>query len=369
MTAGSSELARVVHGAGWEPEDDPEPNGTAPPQAFRRHDMAETVRTPIPRPKTLANLIYPGKLHTLSGEPESGKTLTGLWFLLQAIHWERHVVLVDEEMGAQQTGTLLQAMGADPDALDTYLHYYPFVQSNWMNPRVLDELHKLLADIGPVVAMFDSSAAMMASSGINEDRSGEVRRFWNVVLGPIARERDCAVIVIDHDAKGGADTRYSRGSGDKLAVVDMTMKMSIETPFTRDTDGVINALVTKDRLGCLHRPWQITVTRDPLTLTWHQATKAQVTKAATASKSGTGSAKAKLLSVITMQPAPPNELVDRVVGQYGHGLTRETVSRELAALADEGSAERVQDGRRVLWCLPAPPGQPEPTGLEAANSD
>jgi hypothetical protein len=340
----------------WQPDDaiEPSENGVSP---FQRVLLGDAIRTPRPRPKTLAGLIYGHRLHTISGEPESGKTITALWLALQLIAWQRPVVLIDEEAGKEQTEDLLYAMGADPETVPKFLHYYSFVQDNWLHQRTRDYLHKELAEIGPALAIFDSSAAMMASSHVNENDPGEVRRFWNVVLGPVARERDCSVLVIDHDAKGGADTRYSRGTGDKLAVVDVAIKMAVVEPFSRDQDGRLTATITKDRLGCLWRSYAVAVTRNPLNLTWDKR-KPQP-------RGGNGEGLAALQAALTDTPQSTNQLNDRIKAAGGFPLRRETMSRYLAELEARELAECTDTGggrgNPALWCRTAP-ARPAPQG-------
>ena len=61
-------------------------------------------------------------------------------------------------------------------------------------------------------------------------------------------------------------SRYSRGSGAKLAVVDVAFKIRIIKPFTRAQDGILGLDVPKDRRGWLPRAHRIRVRHDPLTL-------------------------------------------------------------------------------------------------------
>jgi hypothetical protein len=335
------------------------------PSPFAHYDLTDAIRKPPPAPGTLRKLVYWTKLTALSGEPESGKTVVGLWFLLAAMALQRHVVLVDQEVGWEQTATLLHAMGAPPALIGKYLHYFPFVDGNWMLEKNRRHLNKLLHEVSPVLTMFDSAADMMAASGMDENRNDQCRMFWRTVYAPLTREHRTAVLVIDHDSKGGAETRYSRGGGDKLAVANTTIKLAMVEPFTRLQDGLVRATVTKDRLGCLHRHWQITVTRDPLALAWEPTT-------APARKSGSGNGKAwsdrppgkqALLDALDQTPAGIKVLVDRIVSAGGFPMKRPTASSYLTELAAEGLAERIDQGRgfEALWCTPAPPGQPEPT--------
>jgi len=61
----------------------------------------------------------------------------------------------------------------------------------------------------------------------------------------------------------------------------------------------------------------------------------------------------KLLEAMTAldRPATRSELVDWIAEKHGHGLTRETCSRELNGLATEGVIDGIEEGRDKRWFL------------------
>jgi hypothetical protein len=330
-----------------------EANGTP----FHRQDLAPGLRKPRPRPRTFDQLLYPGKLHSLAGEPESGKTVVVLWWLLRIMRLGHPVVLFDEETGPDQLLDLFQALGAEEQILARYLHYYPYPEVNWTSPDGITHLHKVMAEVNPVLTAFDSCATMMSAAGLRENDPADVTKLWTRTLAPLGRTFGSAVVVTDHDSKDGMSSRYARGSTAKLAAVDVGFKLAAVTAFSRDMDGALELAVTKDRPGCLYRRWKVTVTRAPLTLDWGKAPPQQPVQP------GMPPGQVKLLSIVNDQPATLKELVDRLAGKYGHGLHRNTASGYLNALSDAGQIERIDQGNGVeaLWALPGQAAAAEPS--------
>ncbi len=313
---------------------------------WRRMTIGAVMTAGIPKPKILENLLYSGKLHSLAGPPEAGKTVLSLHLAIAVMRMGLNVLFWDEEGGGLQTASILQSLGAEPELVDKRFFYFPFPGSQW-TPKDCEELDTLMRDVKPRLAIWDSSAAMMGLAGVDENHPGEVTRFWGNVYAPVARVHGCAVLVLDHDTKnGGTESRYARGSGAKLAGVDVGIKVEPLRPFTRAQDGLLALSVTKDRAGWLHRNWRVKVSHDPLRLFFTKSSEAQPDKG-----TGLSPAQQKLLDVLTDMPSTVAQLVDRVVERFGHGLRHDTVQREMNALMNGGLADRADQGagRAALW--------------------
>ena len=131
------------------PEDEPSLNGSSP---WRPVGTGDGIRRPDVRPTVLGNLLYPGKLHTVSGPPEAGKTLLALWLALAAIRRGGPVVMVDHEAGYEQTVGMLRALGADPQETDKLLTYIPFPEVAYRDAD-LANLADLMAEARPVLTI------------------------------------------------------------------------------------------------------------------------------------------------------------------------------------------------------------------------
>jgi len=322
--------------------DDPGPD----PASFTRFDLGALLRGGVPPPRLLCgDLLYAGGLHTLTGPPDCGKTTLALWWALQLLAEGHAVAMFDEEGGPELTGEKLLALGAEPDDVAN-LHYFPYPGRTW-EPGDVKALAATLRAIGPALVIWDSAAAFLARAGLDENDAFHVTRFWSSVLAPCARRVGAAVLVADHDPKNPGGSRYSRGSGAKLAGTDVAFKIRLIRPFSRSEDGLLALDVPKDRRGWLHRAHLIRVGHAPLALSITEDDAGDQP----AERRDLSPAEAKLLDVMDEVPRTVKELAARFAAKYSHGLRRETVSKALNVLLDYGLADRLDagKGRAALW--------------------
>lgn len=223
--------------------------------------VGELLRTGVPDPVMVHPWLYAGGLTTIQSEPGVGKTFVALWLCLAMMRSGYAVVYLDEEGGAELVAERLLAMGADPAMVDELFWYYPFPERSW-SPVDVEALRRLLdsisAPIGAVV--LDSLPDFLAAADMDEDRGREVTDFVRRLLGP-ARDVGAALLVLDHLAKpkedGGAKrkrSKYSRGSGAKLAKAHLTMLLEAPEEFDRFRSGRLHLWATKDRRGFTRLP-------------------------------------------------------------------------------------------------------------------
>ena len=333
--------------ADWPPgaaaEGDPGPDAAS----FTPFDLGGLLSGGVPPPRLLCgDLLYAGGLHTLTGPPDCGKTTIALWFALELLAEGRTVAMLDEEGGPELTAEKLLALGAGPDDVRN-LRYFPYPGRAWA-PGDVAALAATLKALGPALVIWDSSAAFLARAGLDENDALDVTKFWSSVLAPCARRLGAAVLVADHDVKNPGGSRYSRGSGAKLAAVDVAFKIRLIRPFSRTQDGLLGLDVTKDRRGWLHRAHLIRVGHAPLALAIAEDSGDQP-----ADRRDLSPAEAKLLDVMDEVPRTVRELTERFAAKYSHGLRRETVSKALHVLLDYGLADRLDTGngrgKAALW--------------------
>jgi hypothetical protein len=343
---------------------------------FAGVDLAALARAGLPEPELLCHgLLYRGGLHSLAGPPDAGKsTIAYLWALELLAQGER-VVLLDEESGREQVTEKLLALGALPEHLDpTRLFYQDFPARRW-DATDQQALAELLDQVRPALLVVDSAGAFLAIAGLSENESEHVTSFYKGVLLAAARGWNTAVVVLDHQGKADEQGRYARGSGAKLALVDVHLRVEAKVAFSRASSGLLKLTVQKDRRGWLHRTHEVAVNVDPaegaLALVF-----TPVDHAPTATPAGqrpqefpddpaTGEpalaelapAARKLLVVLREaqgQPLRRGELVDRVKARWNHGLQRQTVSSALNELAKRGLADGEQgdDHGQKRWWAP-----------------
>lgn len=327
---------------GFDVPDDITTHRIDPGQYFKRFDMAQLARDGVPPAALLCNdLLYEGGLHSIAGPPDCGKSTFICWTGLQVIRDGGDFILMDEESGPHQYAEKFVDLGATPDELE-HLYYYGFPGVAWNLPEVLG-LVNLVEDIKPKVIAWDSSAAFLARAGLDEDRAPDVTRFWSTVLTPCARDHGAAVLVADHDTKSGAASRFARGSGAKLAAVDVQYKIEIITPFSRDQAGSMKLHVSKDRRGWLHRYHQIEVTPKLLT---GDLMKFEVTSmdAVDALAAGLTNLQQMVFDVLSQQHQTINWVIDTVSKKTGQQHHRQVIQKILWQLSDMRLADKLDMG-------------------------
>jgi hypothetical protein len=87
-------------------------------------DLLAFVNAP-PEPPSIGGLVYPGRRHVFSGEPETLKTWGALVLAAEEIQAEHEVVYVDFEMGAREHAARLRALGLDDEQIARFLYIAP----------------------------------------------------------------------------------------------------------------------------------------------------------------------------------------------------------------------------------------------------
>jgi hypothetical protein len=193
--------------------------------------------------------IVAGQIHVLYGEPESGKTILALRWMLDVVEQDGRVVMIDEESGPVKIGGLLRAMGANPERVDAQIKYFAFPNldlKSWRDAciAILEEQPRLI--------VMDSLTDLLAGSGIDENHGHEVTRWMVDVAQFLARSpAKPAVILIDHVTKSTENVRYSVGSRAKKAKADVLWFVRKVTEFDRQNIGRVELIRHKNRPGVL----------------------------------------------------------------------------------------------------------------------
>lgn len=196
-----------------------------------------------PRPSILSRddgqrLLYPAAVHSVSGEPEAGKT----WLALQACGVASEALYLDWENGAAQTAARFAAVGWDPKVLR-----YVAPDRPW-DAAAASALRRHLAGVSPGVAVFDGTGAAMSSAGLDENSAQDYYGWVRGAPAFLAALGWC-VVLLDHLRKNSDGSRYARGSSAKLAHVDVAYELKPVKVFGRGRSGVSSLRVTKDRHG------------------------------------------------------------------------------------------------------------------------
>lgn len=254
---------RVEADFNWPP--DPPPGATddmIEPRPFDIIDLGDLLQHGAAEPAWVPGHVpwlYAGRLTAIQSEPGVGKTWLAIWLALNCITAGGAVLYMDEEGGPELIAERLRLLGATPEQIDGRLFYVPFPTRQW---DLADHaaLHQLLEQHPDIrLAVFDSLPDFLALAGKSEDSAQDVTWWIDRVCG-ICRDHDVAQVVLDHlvkpdpDAKRRSQSRYSRGSGAKLAKVDSTLLVETFQDFDAHTSGGLKLWKTKDRRGRLNLP-------------------------------------------------------------------------------------------------------------------
>jgi hypothetical protein len=129
-------------------------------------------------------LLYPGLIHSLHGESESGKSLVAQYLAAQQIMASNHVLFIDFESDAATVTERLLMLGATPQAIEESFHYIrPEV-----DPRETPELpawHAML-ERSYVLAVIDGVTDSLGVFGYSTKDNDQVATWMRLLPKTIA---------------------------------------------------------------------------------------------------------------------------------------------------------------------------------------
>ncbi|MER5312907.1 AAA family ATPase [Streptomyces sp. NPDC002773] len=198
-------------------------------------------------------LFYPGRMHSVVGESEGGKT----WFALMAVASElaagNAVVFLDFEDDAPGVVGRLLALGASvQDIRDRFAYIRPEEPLTIGINRL--EIGQALNDLRPTFVPVDGVTEGMAMHGMELKDNTDIAKFGRMLLRPIA-EMGAAVATLDHVTKDREGRgRYAIGGVHKLNGINGAMYiLENRAPFGIGMTGKSTVRIAKDRPGQLRR--------------------------------------------------------------------------------------------------------------------
>lgn len=212
-------------------------------------DLVALAASP-PEPATISGLVYPGRRHVFSGEPETLKTWAAQVMCVEQIVAGHEIVWIDFEMDGREHAARLRALGLADEQLSSFFYVHPSEPL----PPVLAAFEALISVVQPTLVVFDAFTGALALHGADENKNTEVERFYTSVVSPI-QAQGAAVVLLDHVTKNPETRgRYSIGGGRKLGACDVHLGFEIVKAFGRGKTGIAKVLAHKDRPGYLTRP-------------------------------------------------------------------------------------------------------------------
>lgn len=210
-----------------------------------------TWERPTPTLGTLddgVGLIYPGRTHSLAGEPGGGKTWLALHIVHQLLDAGMVTGMIDYEDEPQAIFGRLLALGADREALaERFVYVRP-------DQAVHYATIEGLAGLGADLWVIDSVGEALAAEGLNPNADEDVVTWFRKVPRLLCAG-GAAVLMIDHVAKSKEERgSWAIGSQRKLAALNgAAYTVETVTAPTTDGDGLLHLKCAKDRHGTHRR--------------------------------------------------------------------------------------------------------------------
>jgi hypothetical protein len=215
-------------------------------------DLAGIRAGACPRPtatllttNTGRGLLYPGAIHSVSGEPTAGKSWVAIEAVAQEIATGHPVLYVDFEDRAETLLARLDDMGAKPETVEALVRYIR--PETALDPQSGAHLDTSCEDCR--VAIVDGVTEGMTMHDLDLSKNPDVAKWLKVIPWRLANH-GCAVLQIDHVVKDAeARGRYAIGGQHKLAGIVASYTMVVAKPFAPGKAGHARLVVAKDRHG------------------------------------------------------------------------------------------------------------------------
>lgn len=225
-----------------------------------------------PEPPTISGLVYPGRRHVFSGEPESLKSWAALVLAVDEIRSGRSAAFIDfSEGGRRDVYARAHDLGlSDNEIRASFLYLEP--EDAATTPAASADIAALLRERQPSLIVFDATTGALELHGLDPNSGRDIQTFYRTVLA-VFLASNAAIVLIDHltrnrDARG----KFAIGSERKIAAADVHLRFETVVPFGRGRTGRAKIETLKDRPGYLPRPrcaeLELTSDRNTGRVTW-----------------------------------------------------------------------------------------------------
>jgi hypothetical protein len=227
-------------------------DGQGEPHSWTPVDLVASDTAP-PEPPTIGGIVYPGRRHLFSGEPESLKSWLLLILCVDEMQAGRNVFYIDHEMGQRDTLERLRHLGATDQQIADHLTYLEPDQPMTSHP-ILRDVQAMLEARQPTLICIDAFIGALDLHGCDPNSGQDVERFYRSVVNPL-RAHGAAIVILDHLPKDKENRgKFAIGSERKVGAADVHLRFDVTEPFGRGKTGRANLTTKKDRPGYLSRP-------------------------------------------------------------------------------------------------------------------
>ncbi|MCV7140373.1 AAA family ATPase [Mycolicibacterium fortuitum] len=232
---------------------DGEPSSWSPVDLRAARTARGQLKPTIGRRGDGAHLFYPGKVHSVHGESESGKSWFALCVAAECLLSNRPVLFVDFEDDGAEVANRLLLLGVPESVVDDpQLFTYARPEVEPKTDQDVEAFARLLSRRFDF-AVIDGVTESMTMFGLVGKDNDDVAKWQRKLPKAIARHTGAAVVCVDHVTKD-ADSRgrFALGGQHKMAGLDgAAFIIEPETPFARGLAGSASVRIGKDRHGCL----------------------------------------------------------------------------------------------------------------------
>ncbi|WP_428338793.1 AAA family ATPase [Mycobacterium sp.] len=196
-------------------------------------------------------LFYRGKVHSVHGESESGKSWLAQCATAEVLLAGESVLYLDFEDDAGPVAERLIRLGVPIEVVDNsavYAYVHPEAP-----PKADIEQAAFTALLSGVysLAVIDGVTDSMGLFGLSGKDADDVAQWLRLLPKAIARETGAAVVLVDHVAKDtNTRGRFALGSQHKMAGLSgAAYLVEMEQPFAVGQAGAASVRVGKDRPG------------------------------------------------------------------------------------------------------------------------
>lgn len=197
------------------------------------------------------HLLYPGHVHSVAGESESGKSMLMLAVVVETIAAGGRVLFIDYESDPATVVDRLVKMGADPSELADHLDYVQPQTDPVNGPYLEASAWSAVKATRYELAVLDGVTEALSVSGVASIDNDEVTGWIRRVPRALARSTGAAVVLVDHVTKSAEGRgRFAIGAQAKLAALDgASYIVEPLAPLGVGMCGRLAVRVAKDRPG------------------------------------------------------------------------------------------------------------------------
>ncbi|MFL0237810.1 bifunctional DNA primase/polymerase [Mycobacterium sp. SMC-17] len=250
--AETMERQRVSNSSALQDDPDLPPSWAAIDLRAAMRDAVNVVATVLHRSDGAA-LFYPGKVHSVHGESESGKSWLALCAAAECMGRGQPVLYVDFEDSAASVAKRLLLLGVEMDSLcNPEMFRYINPEINPAKGTTADKQAFVDTVNGTYsLAVIDGVTESMTLYGLSGKDSDDVATWHQQLPKVLARHTGAAVVCIDHVTKDPTTrSRWAQGSQHKMAALDgAAYVVEAESPLAVGQAGRVSVRVAKDRPG------------------------------------------------------------------------------------------------------------------------